>query len=146
MNLVVSHIKLKRRRRIAFLTIALFILTASIALIAAALEDSITFFYTPSELFQKNVSSLENIRIGGMVVANSVAYGENGNIQFQVTDQQTSLSVVFEGIPPDLFAEGQGVIAEGTLTSQGVFIARRILAKHDENYMPPSAETNLSPQ
>lgn len=144
MHVAMTHIKLKRNRRIAFLAVAFFFLTISVALIATALEDSITYFYTPSELHQKNIPLRETVRIGGMVVENSLTYGEEGKIQFQVTDLETSLPVIFRGIPPDLFAEGQGVIAEGTFTSQGIFHARRILAKHDETYMPLSTETTHS--
>ena len=113
------------------------LLAASVTLIAIALEDTITFFYTPTELLEENVDAGESVRIGGMVVEGSVDLDSDGTIYFLVTDFSNTIPVVFKGIPPDLFAEGQGVIAEGVLNAQGAVDAGRILAKHDENYKPP---------
>ena len=133
-----SFIGRKRKQRIYFLASALVLLAASTALITIALEDNITFFYTPSELKEKNILQADNIRIGGMVVENSLQHKDDGTIYFLVTDLDNTLAVSFKGIPPDLFAEGQGVIAEGSLSQQGGLKAERILAKHDETYMPPN--------
>ena len=127
----------KRKQRIFFLGCSMLLLAASVALIAIALEDTITFFYTPTELLEKNVDAGESVRIGGMVVEGSVDLDPDGTIFFLVTDFSNTIPVVFKGIPPDLFAEGQGVIAEGVLNVQGAVDAVRILAKHDENYKPP---------
>lgn len=116
------------------------LLAASVALIAVALEDSITYFYTPTELLEKNVTTGESVRIGGMVVQGSINSDPDGTIRFLVTDFSNTISVAFKGITPDLFAEGQGVIAEGTLGAKGSLDAERILAKHDENYKPPEMQ------
>lgn len=113
------------------------LLAASVVLIAIALEDSITFFYTPTELLERDIGADESIRIGGMVVEGSLESNDEGRIYFVVTDLTNTLPVTFKGIPPDLFAEGQGVIAEGRFNAQGILDAERILAKHDENYKPP---------
>ena len=130
----------KRKQRIFFLGCSMVLLAASVALIATALEDSITFFYTPTELLEKNVVAGEAVRIGGMVVEGSINADPDGTIRFLVTDFSNTISVAFKGITPDLFAEGQGVIAEGTLGAQGILDAKRILAKHDENYKPPGIQ------
>lgn len=130
----------KRKQRIFFLGSSMVLLAASVALIAVALEDSITYFYTPTELLEKNVAAGESVRIGGMVVKGSINSDPDGTIRFLVTDFSNTISVAFKGITPDLFAEGQGVIAEGTLGAQGSLDAERILAKHDENYKPPEMQ------
>lgn len=130
----------KRKQRIFFIGCSMVLLAASVALIAIALEDSITFFYTPTELLEKNIAAGESVRIGGMVVEGSINSNSDGTIYFLVTDFSNTIAVTFKGITPDLFAEGQGVIAEGILGAQGSLDAERILAKHDENYKPPEIQ------
>ena len=144
---VSAHVRVKRARRFALLAASFGVLAASITLITIALEDNITFFLTPSELAQKSLSPpVENIRIGGMVAEGSLRHTESGELHFRITDLHASLPVRFLGIPPDLFAEERGVIAEGRLTAGGVLVARRILAKHDEVYMPPAATGESAPR
>lgn len=111
-------------------------LAAGTALMLTAFEDSIVFFYSPTEIQQQLIEPGERIRIGGLVAEGSVnADGEN--VSFTVTDTVESLDITYQGILPDLFREGQGIVAEGYLLASGVFQASDVLAKHDENYMPP---------
>ncbi len=105
-------------------------------LILYALSDTITFFYTPSDIAEKGVSAGTRFRLGGLVEDGSVVRGVGKVVSFKVTDTSQTLPVSYEGILPDLFREGQGVIAEGTLRPDGMFVADTVLAKHDENYMP----------
>lgn len=125
----------RRRRRIFAILGGAILLSASAALISLALRDSIVFFFGPTELSARTVSPEDKLRLGGMVAENSVKESANGTLEFLVTDFETSLPVSYQGALPDLFREGQGVVAEGYFVS-GVFRAERILAKHDENYMP----------
>ena len=94
------------------------------------------FFYSPSELAEKQLSSTQSIRIGGLVEEGSVNRGEKGLVTFTVTDLVGSVMVEYVGLLPDLFREGQGIVAQGRLLDNGVFVADQVLAKHDENYMP----------
>ena len=139
MPAVSAHVRARRSRRLVLLAAALAVLAAAATLIAVALEDNISFFLTPSELAQRNLPAGERVRIGGMVAQGSLVRDEEGGLRFLVTDLQASLPVRFRGVPPDLFAEGEGVIAEGRLAADGGLDAARILAKHDETYMPPEA-------
>ena len=139
MSAVSAHVRARRTRRLALLAAALAALAAGVALIAVALEDNIASFLTPSELAQRDLPAGARVRIGGVVAEGSLTRGPDGGLRFLVTDLQASLPVRFRGIPPDLFAEGSGVVAEGRLAADGALAAARILAKHDENYMPPAA-------
>ena len=104
-------------------------------LVLTALSDNIVFFYSPTQVAEKNVGPERRFRLGGLVEQGSVQ--KDGQfVRFTVTDTNKTLKVVYRGILPDLFREGQGVIAEGSIGPDGVFTAREILAKHDENYMP----------
>lgn len=132
----------RKRRRLWIVVIAMALLTVAAGLILTAFRDSIVFFYTPSELAEKHVPAGRAMRIGGLVEDGSVA--RSGDvIRFRVTDMRSALPVIYKGILPDLFREGQGVVAEGTLDNDGVFQARQVLAKHDENYMPPEVAEAL---
>ena len=132
----------RKRRRLWIVVIAMALLTVAAGLIMTAFRDSIVFFYTPSELAEKHVPAGRAMRIGGLVEDGSVA--RSGDIiRFRVTDMRSALPVIYKGILPDLFREGQGVVAEGTLDNDGVFQARQVLAKHDENYMPPEVAEAL---
>jgi cytochrome c-type biogenesis protein CcmE len=134
----------RKRRRLITVLAGLVALGAATALVLAAFNDNLVFFYSPSELAAKHVGPERRIRIGGLVENNSVAKQADGHsVAFRVTDGKTELRVVYDGILPDLFREGQGVVAEGKLGHDGVFIASNVLAKHDEKYMPPEVADAL---
>ena len=125
-----------KRRRLWLLVGSLAALGAAAALVLTALSDNLVFFYSPSQVAEKAIAPDRRFRLGGLVEAGSVQ--KNGEeVRFTVTDTHKTMPVVYRGLLPDLFREGQGVIAEGTLRADGVFVAREVLAKHDENYMPP---------
>jgi len=125
-----------KRRRLWLLIGSLGTLGVAAALVLSALNDNLVFFYSPTQVAEKNPGPDRRFRLGGLVEAGSVQ--KDGQVvRFTVTDTNKTIAVVYRGILPDLFREGQGVIAEGALGSDGVFAAREVLAKHDENYMPP---------
>ncbi len=132
----------RKHKRLTFAAITLLLLGFATFLILTAFEDNIVFFYSPTELINKNVSDGRHIRIGGLVEDGSVKKNEGTIILFRVTDLKSTINVSFKGLLPDLFREGQGVVAEGKLDN-GVFIASSVLAKHDENYMPPEVADAL---
>ena len=109
--------------------------------ILIVLQDNILFFYTPSEILQKNLKLNEKVRLGGLVEENSFTRN-NTKINFIITDLKKNIEVTYEGILPDLFREGQGVIVKGYLQNN-IFEATEVLAKHDENYMPPEIKKKL---
>jgi cytochrome c-type biogenesis protein CcmE len=111
-------------------------LCVALLLVLFALKDSIVFFHTPSDIVEKGVQPGQRIRLGGLVEQGSVVRGQGTTITFKVTDTLKEIPVTFTGVLPDLFKEGQGVIAEGMLEGDGSFKADSVLAKHDENYMP----------
>jgi cytochrome c-type biogenesis protein CcmE len=112
------------------------------ALVLFAFRDNLVFFYSPSDLVEKHVAEGRRVRIGGLVEENSVE--RQGKVMdFRVTDGKTVLKVTYSGAVPDLFREGQGVVAEGKLRRDGVFAAESVLAKHDEAYMPPEVADAL---
>ena len=113
------------------------------AMVLYAASDSIVFFYTPSDLIEKNVKPGTRIRLGGMVVVGSWKKQPPTGNQFAITDTLKSTPVSYDGIVPDLFAENQGVVAEGILQADGSFKAETVLAKHDENYMPKEIADSL---
>jgi len=125
-----------KRKRLWLLLGSLAVLGVAVALVLSALNDNLVFFYSPSQVAEKHVAPERRFRLGGLVEAGSVK--KNGQeVRFIVTDTHQSVPVVYRGLLPDLFREGQGVVAEGALGPDGVFVAREVLAKHDENYMPP---------
>ena len=105
------------------------------------LQDNILFFYTPSEILQKDLKKDEKVRLGGLVEENSITRNDT-KINFTITDLKKTIEVTYEGILPDLFREGQGVIVKGYLQNN-IFEATEVLAKHDENYMPPEIKKKL---
>ena len=126
-----------KRRRLYLLFAAALILAGAVALILNALEDSIVFFLTPTDLKEKSVSADRLIRIGGLVEKGSVRKtGGSLVVRFAITDLTNRVEVTYRGILPDLFGEGQGVVAQGRMGPDGVFAAGEVLAKHDETYMP----------
>ena len=131
-----------KRRRLWLLIGSLGTLAVAAALVLSALNDNLVFFYSPTQVAEKNPGADRRFRLGGLVEAGSVQ--KDGQIvRFVVTDTHKTMAVVYRGMLPDLFREGQGVIAEGALGSDGVFVAREVLAKHDENYMPPEVAKAL---
>jgi cytochrome c-type biogenesis protein CcmE len=131
----------RKHKRLTFVVIALGLIALAATLVLFAFEESIVFFYSPTELAAKNPPAERRLRIGGLVEEGSVE--KSGTVvSFRVTDLDNSLPVTYEGILPDLFREGQGVVAEGRLVG-GVFVAAEVLAKHDENYMPPEVAEAL---
>lgn len=135
---------LKKRRRIQLVLAAACLLLAATALVGYAMRDGIEFFRSPSQVAASPVPDGERFRLGGLVADGSVVR-DGGEIRFDVTDGGATLPVVFKGIPPDLFREGQGVVATGRIEG-GTFVASEILAKHDENYMPKEVADALKQQ
>ncbi len=131
-------------KRLLILFLILSILGLATKLVLMALKENIIYFYTPNELKKKygNVKNIENkIRIGGLVLEDSVVIDKNESI-FEITDKKDNIKVFFKGQLPDLFREGQGIVAEGILKDNKL-IANQVLAKHDENYMPPEVADAL---
>lgn len=126
-----------KRRRLYFVVLGMALLGTAAGLVLYAMQDSLVFFYGPSELLAKQLPPGRMIRIGGMVEVGSVARDADGaTVHFRVTDCVKTVPVVYKGLLPDLFREGQGVVAEGTFGNDGVVAASEVLAKHDETYMP----------
>ena len=127
----------RKRRRLAFAVALLVAGAGGAALVVAALKDNVLYFYSPSDVRTKHVAPGVDFRIGGLVEKGSVVKGPKTAIHFVVTDGRARVPVAYDGVLPDLFREGQGVVAMGAMTDSGVFNASEILAKHDEKYMPP---------
>jgi cytochrome c-type biogenesis protein CcmE len=127
-----------RHRRLAAIALGVVALGAITALVLTAFEKNLVFFFTPSQVAANEAPQGKTFRIGGMVEKGSVKR-EGVEVRFVVTDTARTLPVVYSGALPDLFREGKGVVAQGQLGADGVFRAREVLAKHDENYMPPEA-------
>ncbi len=133
-----------KRKRLSLLVGSLAVLGVAATLVLTALNDNIVFFYSPTQVAEKKPTPERRFRLGGLVEQGSVKKSNDGQvISFKVTDLQRTLDVTYRGQLPDLFREGQGVIAEGSLGADGVFVAREVLAKHDENYMPPEVARAL---
>ena len=133
----------RKRRRLIVVLVGLGMLGGATALVLAAFNDNLVFFYSPSDLAEKAVGPERRIRIGGLVEDQSLVHEDGRRVVFRVTDGKNDLKVVFDGLLPDLFKEGQGVVAEGKLSGDGVFVASSVLAKHDEKYMPPEVADAL---
>ena len=127
-----------RHKRIAAIALGVAALGIAAALVLTAFEKNLVFFFTPSQVAANEAPAGKTFRIGGMVLEGSVKR-EGVEVRFSVTDTAKSIPVVYSGALPDLFREGKGVVAQGSLGADGVFRAREVLAKHDENYMPPEA-------
>ncbi|MEM1045175.1 MAG: cytochrome c maturation protein CcmE [Pseudomonadota bacterium] len=126
----------RKQRRLALIGSAGGVLAIAAGLVLYALSDQIVFFRTPTDIAEKVVESGVRIRLGGLVADGSVERGTGTLVKFAVTDTEHTVGVVYEGVLPDLFREGQGVVTEGMLLQNGTFEADTVLAKHDENYMP----------
>ena len=136
----------RKQRRSVLIGMCLAVLGVAVGLVLISLEDSIVFFYSPSDVAEKKIKPGQRIRICGLVEEGSVRRGVNTTVEFTVTDTAKTIAVRFTGVLPDLFREGQGVIAEGRLSADGFFVAESVLAKHDENYMPPEVAEALQKQ
>jgi cytochrome c-type biogenesis protein CcmE len=126
----------KARRRLTVIAVAAPILALAVGLCLYAMGDAAVFFYSPAQAAEKHVPAGRTIRLGGLVAAGSVKKSTDGAVFFAVTDRKLTDKVVYRGDLPDLFREGQGVVAQGSFDAAGVFVAREVLAKHDEKYMP----------
>ncbi|MDO6386250.1 cytochrome c maturation protein CcmE [Uliginosibacterium sp. 31-12] len=130
-----------RHKRFLLIGIALVLLAGATALVLNAFRDNLVFFHTPSEVVAGKAPQGRTFRIGGMVVAGSVQRAADGQtVRFAITDTAQVVPVVYKGALPDLFKEAKGAVAQGKLGADGVFTASEVLAKHDENYMPPEAK------
>ena len=132
----------RKQKRLTLIGLGLGGLALAAGLVLFALQDSIVFFYTPDDVAQKHMAEGKRFRLGGLVEKGSVKRAGT-HVEFVVTDTVKTLPVVYEGVLPDLFSEGQGVVAEGSLDGAGVFRADNVLAKHDETYMPPEVAKAL---
>jgi cytochrome c-type biogenesis protein CcmE len=136
----------RKQRRGVLIGTALAVLGLAVGLVLFAMRDSIVFFYTPTEVAEKQLAPGTRFRLGGLVEDGSVVRSEGTNVRFVISDLAKQLPVTFTGVLPDLFREGQGVIAEGMLQNDGEFHADSVLAKHDEKYMPPEVAKKLKAQ
>jgi cytochrome c-type biogenesis protein CcmE len=126
----------RKQRRLVLIGGSLGVLAIAAALVLSALRESIVFFNSPTDIVEKHVSAGARLRLGGLVKEGSVQRGDNLQVRFVVTDGKNDVAVRYQGIVPDLFREGQGVVAEGKLEPNGSLAADSVLAKHDERYMP----------
>ncbi len=136
----------RKQRRGVLIGTCLAVLGLAVGLVLYAMRDSIVFFYSPSDIAERSIEPGQRFRLGGLVEMGSVVRGQGTTIRFVVTDGAKTLPVTFTGVLPDLFREGQGVVAEGLLDADGIFRADNVLAKHDENYMPPEVAAKLKEQ
>jgi cytochrome c-type biogenesis protein CcmE len=136
----------RKRRRLVLIGGSLGVLALAAVLVLSALKDSIVFFNSPTDVVEKKVQPGTRIRLGGLVKPGTVQRGEQLAVRFEVTDGKSVIAVAYQGILPDLFREGQGVITEGTLEPGGTFKADAVLAKHDETYMPKEVADALKKQ
>lgn len=136
----------KARRRLVLVVAIAPILALAVGLSLYGLRDSISFFYTPSQARAAKVPAGQAVQLGGLVETGSVVKHPGGQVDFTVRDHTTAAQVVFQGDLPDLFREGQGIVATGAFDDRGVFVARQVLAKHDERYMPREVAKALKAQ
>ncbi|RDI58741.1 cytochrome c maturation protein CcmE [Microvirga subterranea] len=136
----------RKQRRLTLIGVAGCILAVALGLVLFAMNDTIVFFNSPADVQAKNVQPGTRFRLGGLVKEGSVQRGANQQVSFEVMDAQSSIRVNYNGLLPDLFREGQGIVAEGALDPSGIFKADTVLAKHDENYMPREVADALKKQ
>lgn len=136
----------KQRQRLAFAAILMTGVAAATALVLYSFEQNLLYFYTPSQIARGEAPAARAVNVGGIVVAGSVRHEQSGGaptVYFALTDNVKTVSLTYTGLLPDLFREGQGIVATGRVRADGVFHADRVLAKHDENYMPPEVAEML---
>src|SRR5450631_3090903 len=136
----------RKQRRLILIGSSLGVLAIAVALVLTSLKESIVFFNSPTDIAENKAAPGKRVRLGGMVKMGSLVRGDNLQVRFEVTDGNRDIPVSYRGIVPDLFREGQGVIAEGHVESGGTFLAETVLAKHDENYMPREVVETLKKQ
>ncbi|WP_201860500.1 cytochrome c maturation protein CcmE [Microvirga soli] len=136
----------RKQRRLTLIGVAGCVLAVALGLVLYAMNDTIVFFNSPADIQAKGVQPGTRIRLGGLVKEGSVQRGADQQITFEVMDAEAAVKVNYKGLLPDLFREGQGIVAEGILESPGVFRADSVLAKHDENYMPREVADTLKKQ
>ena len=136
----------RRQRRLTLIGLAGLVLAIAAGLVLYAMTDRIVFFNSPSDLVEKPVAPGTRLRLGGLVAEGSVVKSDGGRVSFAVTDGAATVPVAYIGLLPDLFREGQGVVADGLVGADGVFSADSVLAKHDENYMPREVVEALKAQ
>src|SRR4051795_12711633 len=136
----------RKQRRLILIGSSLGVLAFAVALILSSLRESIVFFNSPTDIADNKAAPGKRVRLGGMVKTGSLERGDNLQIRFEVTDGNKDIRVSYVGIVPDLFREGQGVVAEGRVELGGTFRAETVLAKHDENYMPREVVETLKKQ
>jgi len=133
-----------RQKRFVFIAVAVAGIAVAVGLVLYALRGNVNLYFTPTQVFNNEVPSGRSFRIGGLVEEGSVKREKDGlTVNFVITDTHKSIPVVYKGILPDLFKEGKGVVAQGKVAGNGVMLADEVLAKHDENYMPPEAADAL---
>jgi cytochrome c-type biogenesis protein CcmE len=136
----------RKQRRFAMIAGGVGVLAVAVLLVLFAMKDSIVFFNSPTDVMEKHIAPGARIRLGGLVAPGSITRGDALAVRFEVTDGNRAIAVTYQGVLPDLFREGQGVVAEGTLDGGGVFKADNVLAKHDETYMPKEVADALKKQ
>jgi len=136
----------RRQRRLTLIGLAGVVLAVAAGLVLYALSDRIVFFNSPSDILTKAPSPGSRLRLGGLVEDGSLVKSADGHVDFAVTDGKATIKVAYQGILPDLFREGQGVVAEGVISGNGTFEADTVLAKHDERYMPKEVVDALKKQ
>ena len=136
----------RKQRRLVLIGSGVGVLALAAVLVLSALRDFIVFFNSPTDVVEKKVASGTRIRLGGLVKPGTLVRGDELSVRFEVTDGNRAIAVAYKGILPDLFREGQGVIAEGALDPAGLFKADAVLAKHDETYMPKEVADALKKQ
>lgn len=135
-----------RHKKLALIGVGLAGIGVATALVLNAFQNNLVFFFSPTQVAAKEAPTQKAFRIGGLVQQGSIKREDDGlTVRFVVTDLEHSVPVVYKGILPDLFKEGKGVVAQGQLGADGIFQANQVLAKHDENYMPPEAADALKP-
>ena len=133
-----------RKKRILIVSFILIGISIAATLILTAFEENLMYFYSPTEIANGEAPKVRAFRIGGLVLTDSVKRNPNNlKVSFVLTDTVNEIKVIYDGILPDLFREGQGIVANGKMKSDNIFVADQVLAKHDENYMPPEVKKAL---
>ena len=133
-----------RQKRLTWILVGVALVAAAVGLVLFALKNNVSLYFTPTQVYNKEAPQGRNFRIGGLVEVGSIQREKDGlTVRFNITDTAQTMPVIYKGILPDLFKEGKGVVAQGKLDADNVFRAEEVLAKHDENYMPPEATDAL---
>lgn len=133
-----------RQKRFVFIAVAVAALSLAVGLVLYALKNNVSLYFTPTQVYNNEAPQGRSFRIGGLVEEGSVQREKDGlTVKFVITDKHKSIPVIYKGILPDLFKEGKGVVAQGKVEADGIMHAEEVLAKHDENYMPPEAADAL---